>query len=374
MQGADVTTSVCDLGRGSTEPARAGVNCSGRPNVELDGMVAGVRSITGFRAALAALAVSTLGCGSDDATPAPGSAGSGGANSGGAAGSGTSGSGTSGSGGAGGTSAGTSGTGGGGAGGTPTQPACNVNQIFGTPVPIEELNTTHRDASARLTADELTVVFYARLPDDDGLTDSDLYIADRARIGDPFSAPRRLALNVEYIDELRPWISEDGLTLLYDVGEAQETGSSPGRSMNLATRATRQDDFLVGSDLASGESPFVIGGSNGTMYLSDAEEIFRASVSAWAPRGTPLSVHAGPSERPVVTRDELTLYFAAGDFQNIFMAQRASTNEPFVDERTVEELENGYAPSWLSPDGCRLYWDLNTTTDDVDIVMSERLP
>ncbi|MBN9160076.1 MAG: hypothetical protein BGO98_28275 [Myxococcales bacterium 68-20] len=59
--------------------------------------------------------------------------------------------------------------------------------------------------------------------------------------------------------------------------------------------------------------------------------------------------------------DERTIYWSriASGAYDIFVATRMSTSEPFSNVRPVGELNtNGGLefPSWLSPDGCRLYY------------------
>jgi hypothetical protein len=98
-------------------------------------------------------------------------------------------------------------------------------------------------------------------------------------------------------------------------------------------------------------------------------------MTAWTPSGDVLVLTDSPSERPLVTSDELTLYFAEGpNYSEIYMSTRASKTEPFAEREPVPELVAGYAPSWLSADGCRLYFDQNVSSDDLDIVMAERQP
>ena len=193
-----------------------------------------------------------------------------------------------------------------------------------------------------------------------------------------FSGATPLALNQEGTDELRPWISDDGLTLLYDVGDAQDTGSSTDRTLRRATRSTRQDDFVLVDDFGAGEAPFVVGGPNGTLYYAAAVvngAILQVSLSAWVPTGDPVTVMSSPSERPVVTRDGLTLYFAMGpNYTEIYGAQRTDGLSPFDGAMIVSELVDGYAPSWISADGCRLYYDKNMGGEDLDIVMAQRTP
>jgi hypothetical protein len=72
---------------------------------------------------------------------------------------------------------------------------------------------------------------------------------------------------------------------------------------------------------------------------------------------------------PVVSPDELTLYFAVeagteadGRHIDIWSASRSSTSQPFADFREVTGVNTSAneVPSFISEDGCRLYFDRNT--------------
>jgi hypothetical protein len=81
----------------------------------------------------------------------------------------------------------------------------------------------------------------------------------------------------------------------------------------------------------------------------------------------PASAPPGGALNPVVTSDELTLYFASpnakGDL-DIWVATHAKKGERFVDARMISELRSAQndTPSWISPDGCVLYFDRWTGT------------
>jgi hypothetical protein len=72
---------------------------------------------------------------------------------------------------------------------------------------------------------------------------------------------------------------------------------------------------------------------------------------------------------PVVSQDELTLYFtvqagteAAGRHTDIWSASRSSTSEAFAGFQEVSGVNTSAneVPSFISEDGCRLYFDRNT--------------
>ncbi|HKO89740.1 MAG TPA: hypothetical protein VJU61_01225 [Polyangiaceae bacterium] len=72
---------------------------------------------------------------------------------------------------------------------------------------------------------------------------------------------------------------------------------------------------------------------------------------------------------PAVSPDELTMYFAAevgseaeGKHEDIWSASRSSTSEAFTNFREVAGVNTpaNEVPSFISADGCRLYFDRNT--------------
>jgi hypothetical protein len=80
---------------------------------------------------------------------------------------------------------------------------------------------------------------------------------------------------------------------------------------------------------------------------------------------------------PVVSRDGLTIYFgarAAGDTQ-IHVSIRRSTDDPFGPGDPVPSLASSALvniPTWLSADGCTLYF--NSNRDSVAAIYSASLP
>jgi hypothetical protein len=79
----------------------------------------------------------------------------------------------------------------------------------------------------------------------------------------------------------------------------------------------------------------------------------------------------------VLTRDELGLYYSEPfDGQtDIYLASRTSTARSFdyagafsfINSETEDET-----PNWLSPDGCRLYFERRVTAGGVRIFMASK--
>ncbi|MGC4093580.1 MAG: hypothetical protein QM756_37915 [Polyangiaceae bacterium] len=83
---------------------------------------------------------------------------------------------------------------------------------------------------------------------------------------------------------------------------------------------------------------------------------------------------------PVVTADELTIYFlsdrpAGVGAYDIWVASRSSTSDPFSNATPLDALNTPETemPSWVSPDGCRLYFDRGGSFwQDNQILVAER--
>jgi hypothetical protein len=130
------------------------------------------------------------------------------------------------------------------------------SQPFSTPMPVPELNSSMRDLPGALTADALTIVLSSMRS---GV--EELYSAQRATRGSPFSVPVRLAELTLGDRAYGPTLTRDGLTVFF-VGHPLGTGN-----LDVYT-ATRQDAF----------SPF--SSPQAVNELSTLNDEFRVSLSA----------------------------------------------------------------------------------------------
>jgi Tol biopolymer transport system component len=290
-------------------------------------------------------------------------------------GAGTAGSGGAGQGGATG-AAGVVGTGGtgGGAGGGGGAPKCRTDVIFDAPVLLDGVNSTsaNSDDGAQLSPDELTVYFASSRSGDAG--GWNLWTATRPALGQPFARVTALSQVNSSSDDSDPSVTADGLTLYYTKAEGGNT--APWR-IYRSTRSSIEGAFGPGalvpdvnvSGTVNGQS-YVMPDGSALYYIASAggggQEIWRAQAAAGGRFDPPVHLSelgsSADESSPVVTADELTIYFGstrsggAGGV-DIWMASRNSTAEPFGTPRNVAELNSGanYVPSWISPDTCRLY-------------------
>ena len=240
-------------------------------------------------------------------------------------------------------------------------PRCTPTAPFGAPVPVTGLDSTFNDQGARLTADELTVVFARSRANGT----SDLYMASRATTADPFGEPVLLGTVNSVNTELWPTLSPDTLLMLFDSDRAttklhvyitkrtaaDATFGPPAASVALADG----DDQPM---LANGAALYFTSSTRAGLGMGD---IWRVDIDSTGATGTPAAVigdvnSAGDEGAPAVTADERTLAFARN--ADVYLATRSSPADGFGTAIAVPGLSDPAAheaPTWISPDGCNLY-------------------
>jgi Tol biopolymer transport system component len=85
--------------------------------------------------------------------------------------------------------------------------------LWSSPTPVTELNTVDYIEDAPFSQDGLTLYFSTNRPGSFGRTD--LWVATRTSLDEPFGTPEPLD-EINSIDyEEDPWVSEDGSTLYF---------------------------------------------------------------------------------------------------------------------------------------------------------------
>lgn len=262
---------------------------------------------------------------------------------------------------------------------------CKPAAPFTSIKPLTELNTTGDDQHPRLSPDEKTVVFQRQQP---GFV---VFTASRADRLSTFSAPVSIAELAVGGDAADPTLDSSGLRIVFASGRVGGVGSY---DLWVATRTS------VGSAFSA---PTVLTGLNGTaidhypnfagagaLYFSSvrptglgSEDIYRSAVNG-SVISAPVLVAglsgAGYDAAPAVTPDELLAYVEtsitddAGTSSTIFVSSRASTAAPWPTPTVVAELRNAESiPTWISADGCRLYFSSNRS-GNWDLWVAERTP
>lgn len=210
---------------------------------------------------------------------------------------------------------------------------------YGVPVLVAEVSTMRDEFEPTLSADGLDMILASDQGDPYLL---ELWESMRASTSAPWSAPSRITeLGTDAQHQLDPWLSPDGLSLYYAIGD-----NLAAATLVRATRASR--------------------------------------VSAWNPPvALPGIVGAGPfAVSPTLSADEREIFFAtdldaAGDL-DIVTARRADRDSPFGALVRVGILNTpgDEAGLRLSQDGRFLYFVQNSNYElggNADIMFATRV-
>lgn len=186
-------------------------------------------------------------------------------------------------------------------------------------------------------------------------------------------------VNVAGSDEVDPTVSGDGQLLVFVRGTPPWTDSSLG--LFAATRSSTAYPFVSQGALGnlnvntlSTGTPFLVEDGSALYFYAYVGpptyfDIYRAPRDGTAAFGSQVAVSAVNSANndfaPVVTPDELTIYWATNRADNnpqggydIWAATRLSTIDPFALPRPIVELNSPEddIPTFVTRDGCTLYF------------------
>jgi WD40-like Beta Propeller Repeat len=263
---------------------------------------------------------------------------------------------------------------------------CDFSSPFGVPMLVTGFQSNTAEGGFRLLPDELTGFFWSSRAGGPGATN--LFVTTRPDAGVPFGGAKLLAnVNVPNSLTIDPTATANGLTLLYRV-----KSGSPDSGTDLLMAATRGDagiEFANGASLvnvngnAHNVQPFVSPDGLEMYFASDRAgsfEIYRATRGSTA-FGPPSLVselsQAGAAENdPVLSADGLTILFSSsrGGAQDIWVAQRPNKSSLFGPPFNLKEVNSpgADAPTWLSPDGCRLFLSSDRNNNGVHIYLATR--
>jgi Tol biopolymer transport system component len=244
-------------------------------------------------------------------------------------------------------------------------PRCDPSMPFASVVPVDGLNTSLDDLSARLSPDELTVVFSRQTG---GFYD--LFQATRTSRDVAFTGVELMATVNSINSELWPTMSPDGLLLMFD----SDRGTGMQR-IHVSTRATTADRFTAAQPAPALEvgdrNPYLANGR--ALYFGSAtragigmSDLWRVEVDSTGATSTPVAVVGGvnTAEAEVtatLTEDELRIYFrrTVGAELDIFTATRSTISDGFGASTAVPVAAMpgvNEVPNWISADGCNLYF------------------
>jgi len=252
-------------------------------------------------------------------------------------------------------------------------PTCDLQKPFGAGAPVLGINDgTSDNIHAALTSDELTIFFQSTR-----ITPPKTYLFSSTRLSNqqPFPTPTAL----QNIDDLanpgmirNPSVSFDGLTIYFDSPKAGAgmgafhifTSTRSSLASNFSTQTPLPGDFLQnGSVTHDGNVIYVENLSTGLVGRTQ-----RTGGNFAAPEDL---ANLGPDTvYSPVSGDDLTLYTAIGSAaslpnsgKNIWVYTRPSTAAAFGTPAEVTSLTTTgeELPSWISVDGCRLYFTRTAT-------------
>jgi hypothetical protein len=275
-------------------------------------------------------------------------------------------------------------------------PPCDTRKPWSSPQLLANVNSPADDGIGRLSPDELTIYFGSnRFASDAGPGRGmfDIMVAERSSRGAAFGTPELVASPVNGpAGDIHPMISEDRLNLLFS---SDRSAAFAGTNVWIASRLAPLDAFgspaLVANVNSSDadDSPFLSTKANELWFASSRPgtggyDLYRATGNvatgfSGINRVTALNT-SGNDRFPVLSADGLTIFWGSNRMDggalgsgDIWTATRTSLQAAFTGLKNVTEL-NSLAfeyPSWLSPDGCRLYMGRIDGADD-NIYMAER--
>jgi Tol biopolymer transport system component len=258
-------------------------------------------------------------------------------------------------------------------------PFANVRVLPGA------INTGDHEVLGRLTADEKTIVYAAQSI---GGGPASFFWATRESTAIPF--PAGTPIPGWQVGDNDPAVSDDGLRLYFmsdtrpdaasfDIYVSTRSGpdASFGTPVNIGPPNTFQVEF----------HPFERAGGLwfASVRGSQTRDIFFAAgggATFGEASKVEVSLEGVNDQLPTPSVDGLTLYFASdrpsGDagHADTWVARRANATGKFLSPQRVDEVATAgelNRPSWLSVDGCRLYFESNRS-GNFDIYIAEKPP
>jgi len=240
---------------------------------------------------------------------------------------------------------------------------CDLAKPFTTPTGIGPSDdNTVPIYGARMSADELTMVYVEDdpLPNDGGI-DPNLYMTTRANTSSLFSAGTKIPVVNSAVDDVDPFLSDDGLTLWFS-----SLRVSPMQFF-VTHRANALSQFSVPVAVSSNGINvdvqnvfFMPDGVNAyfieSLATSNSIELAQVTPDAGIQNPTDAYLPQDGSQWPCVTGDGLTMIYDFQDGNGVYLSTRASTSVTFAPGAPVAELNgpsNTYTfPTWISRDGC----------------------
>lgn len=247
----------------------------------------------------------------------------------------------------------------------PPTARCDPAKPFGVPMLVENVNSSNEEFGFALTRDEQTA-FIGRIVQPPTAS-ATLLVAKRSASG-AFGAPSpavTAAINNTAGDEHAPSPVADGLILYFHRQDAAGIG------IYAATRADAAAAFSSGSAITIGGTQLLnalsatISADGQTLYWLDFQDfkarsaVRGATPTIFGPASIASSIDLAGA--PVLSADELTLFYAQGNGTDILVSTRAGKSGVFGTGVPLANVNsaNEDRPVWLTHDGCVLFLSSN---------------
>jgi hypothetical protein len=240
---------------------------------------------------------------------------------------------------------------------------CDPSMSFGDPILVYGLNRQPgKEYRLFLSPDELT----AYVAVGSGELGAHLYASKRANRTEPFgNLSPFTALNTHPF-ELKASVTGDGLTIFFDIRPETTTRIYAAKRTRLDEQFVGPEEVLLNRSSPDEFDPYVLPDGSALYFatvINNQGLVFRAELHGTRAE-PPVLVPVAGQRTPVVSQDELTIYFGSGATNvggDMAMATRTSRELAFgpptlLTELNAPESEAGQLPQWISPDGCRLYF------------------
>lgn len=272
---------------------------------------------------------------------------------------------------------------------TAPPPRCNPTASFGPPIALTSLNTIADDERADLSPDELTIYFSSTRAG--GVGGFDIYKATRASLTAPFGNITLVSGMNTTADERGPRVTADGLSMFaysripttapQHITLATRTGATlPFGGLQTIAKVAGTTDDVDPYILQNGNVLYFTSGRGGSYGLYRSSKVAGAFSTPTLVSGVNLDSPTIDNS-PVVTPDELTLYFSsdrpggAGSL-DIYVATRPTAADGFGAPVALTGLNTASVdtPSWISPDGCALYFSRAEANVGFQLYVAMRKP
>lgn len=250
-----------------------------------------------------------------------------------------------------------------------SKPRCDPEAAFGKPVPLTEVNTGPSQEDGYLSPDELTM-YFSSLSADDAY---DVFMATRLTRTSPWANIQPVAGVNTPRTERRPVVTADGLTMYasivppipstnFDIGVATRPDPTAAFTAIAPVANINGGENDEASTIVNGKSLWMSSTRTGNGDLYRADKIGDQFAEPVPVPGIAINDPSGSDLSPVVTPDELTLFFGssrAGGLgaYDVWTAKRTSVTSGFDAPVNLGAVNTGHydVPSWVSADGCVLY-------------------